>query len=143
VFLFNEETGEISANPSYEGALAIFDLPLDSALADPVKAEQYLSERNIEGDRSSEENGGESSAESGMVFMSGGEIDWESAVPISSTIKEIIVGTDGIISYTYNTDEYGGGTISALFMDCFDDSGEAQAVTVYIMRSEGPDGILD
>jgi hypothetical protein len=41
-FLYNELTGEISINPDYHGASAIFDLPLDEALADREKAEQYL-----------------------------------------------------------------------------------------------------
>jgi RNA polymerase sigma-70 factor (ECF subfamily) len=41
-FLFDEVSGEISYNPDYEGASAIFDLPLDKSLADPEKAEKFL-----------------------------------------------------------------------------------------------------
>lgn len=41
-FLFNEQTGEIKANPDYEGASVVFDLPLNKALANPEKAQQYL-----------------------------------------------------------------------------------------------------
>jgi hypothetical protein len=41
-FLFDEVSGEISFNPDYEGASAIFDLPIDKSLADPEKAEIFL-----------------------------------------------------------------------------------------------------
>jgi hypothetical protein len=41
-FLFNEDTGEVAINPAHDGASAIFDLPLDRSLADPIKAEQYI-----------------------------------------------------------------------------------------------------
>lgn len=41
-FSFDETTGEISVNPDYNGASAVFDLPIDESLADPELAEQYL-----------------------------------------------------------------------------------------------------
>ncbi|MCI8916027.1 MAG: sigma-70 family RNA polymerase sigma factor [Oscillospiraceae bacterium] len=41
-FLFDPETGEIAANPDYPGLSVVLDLPLDPALADPVRAEEYL-----------------------------------------------------------------------------------------------------
>jgi len=41
-FLYNNQTGEISVNPDYDGASAVFDLPIDPTLADPFKAEQYI-----------------------------------------------------------------------------------------------------
>lgn len=41
-FLMDQETGEIAANPDYPGLSVVFDLPLDPALADPVRAEEYL-----------------------------------------------------------------------------------------------------
>ena len=41
-FVVNVPTGELSANPDYIGASAVFDLPLDKALANPEKAKQYL-----------------------------------------------------------------------------------------------------
>jgi hypothetical protein len=40
--LLDEQTGEIKANPDYDGACAVFELPVDPKLADPEKAEQYL-----------------------------------------------------------------------------------------------------
>lgn len=41
-FSFDEETGVLTANPEYSGSSAVFDLPVDRALANPAKARQYL-----------------------------------------------------------------------------------------------------
>jgi len=41
-YIFNEESGEITPNPEFDGVSVLFDLPLDISLADPVKAQQYL-----------------------------------------------------------------------------------------------------
>ncbi|GHU51043.1 hypothetical protein FACS1894127_7050 [Clostridia bacterium] len=48
VFSFDKGTGEISVNPSYDGASAVFDLPIDKALADPEKAAKFLENKQIE-----------------------------------------------------------------------------------------------
>ena len=49
-FIWNEQTGDIEANPNFNGSSAVFDLPLDKKLADPVKAEQYLKDLFPESD---------------------------------------------------------------------------------------------
>ncbi|HBD63072.1 MAG TPA: hypothetical protein DC038_01420, partial [Clostridiales bacterium] len=41
-FIFNEKTGELKSNPDFEGTSAVFDLPIDKALANPEKSQQYL-----------------------------------------------------------------------------------------------------
>ena len=41
-FSWNEQSGEIKANPNFSGASAVFDLPIDQRFADPTKAEQYM-----------------------------------------------------------------------------------------------------
>lgn len=41
-FDYDESSGEVRANPSYNGACALFDLPLDASKADPKKADAYL-----------------------------------------------------------------------------------------------------
>ncbi|MEW9096278.1 MAG: hypothetical protein AB2417_14455 [Clostridiaceae bacterium] len=43
-FNYNEETGEISPDTNYNGANALFNLPLDKTKADHEKAEKYLKE---------------------------------------------------------------------------------------------------
>lgn len=43
-FNYNEKTGEVTPNPNYDGANALFHLPLDVAKANHEKAEKYLKE---------------------------------------------------------------------------------------------------
>jgi len=43
-FILNEETGEITSNPGFEGVNILFELPLDISLADPKKAQAILNE---------------------------------------------------------------------------------------------------
>jgi hypothetical protein len=40
--IYDEQTGEIRANPDYDGVCAIFELPIDKSRANPEKAEEYL-----------------------------------------------------------------------------------------------------
>ena len=49
---YNEEDGSISRNTEYQGLNALFDLELDSSLADPIKAQALIDEINspTEGD---------------------------------------------------------------------------------------------
>lgn len=41
-YVFDEETGKITRNESYEGCNALFMLPLDASKADPGKAQAYV-----------------------------------------------------------------------------------------------------
>jgi hypothetical protein len=41
-FILNEVTGEITSNPNFTDVNALFDLPLDISLADPVRAQQFI-----------------------------------------------------------------------------------------------------
>lgn len=41
-FLFDEATGEIAANPDFQGASAVFELPVDPSLADPETAREIV-----------------------------------------------------------------------------------------------------
>ena len=41
-FILNEQTGELSVNPDYDGTSILFDLPIDKSLADPEKAQAFL-----------------------------------------------------------------------------------------------------
>jgi hypothetical protein len=46
-FLFDEKTGELKANADYDSASVVFELPLDKALANPQKAEEYLNSLDL------------------------------------------------------------------------------------------------
>jgi len=41
-FHFNDQTGEITVSPDFDGSNAVFHLPFDSSLADPVRAAEIL-----------------------------------------------------------------------------------------------------
>jgi hypothetical protein len=123
VFKFNEQTGEISVNPNYGGASAVFDLPIDQSLADPVRAEHYLSD--LLTPTADEEN--QPSREQDEWALA-----WEKAVPVASTVKELNVSDDGEMVYEY---AYGGseGTVSKLYNDYFKDNREAQSMIVAVI----------
>ena len=53
---YDEATGEISRAEDYKGVNALFELPLDPALADPEAAEEYLAPLTGEGEDASEED---------------------------------------------------------------------------------------
>ena len=124
-FIYNEQTGEIKANPNYDGASAVFDLPIDKSLADPEKAEQYLKNMYQQPD---EDNADE-------VSNLWDNVDWDKAVPITSTVKELTVDAKGKITYTFDF-EYGSGTISRQFDDCFVKNQKAQSIIVSHMASD-------
>ncbi|GHU79692.1 hypothetical protein FACS1894191_3090 [Clostridia bacterium] len=153
-FILNEKTGEITANPNFAGASVIFDLPIDKALANPVKAQQYLDELLgdsddvddadvVIGDGVFEASGNADNIDAGADKAHGGEIaftddvhdfgsiDWDRAIPISSTIKQLSVNANGVIAYSINYEKYGGIVkASALFDKCFVDNGTAQSKIV-------------
>ena len=41
-YLLDEQTGELSVNPDYDGTNILFELPIDKSLADPEKAQAFL-----------------------------------------------------------------------------------------------------
>jgi hypothetical protein len=63
-------------------------------------------------------------------------VDWDKSVPIVSTVKELTVSEAEIISYTFTTDKYGSGTISADFNDIFVKNQPAQSVIIQEFASD-------
>ena len=43
-FIFDASTGELRANPDFDGSSVVFELPIDVSFADPARAEEILSE---------------------------------------------------------------------------------------------------
>lgn len=125
-FQYNESTGEITANKGYSGACALFPLALDKALANPEKAQEYLD--GLFAPPSDAEEADE-------MPDPWKDVDWDEAQPVASTVKELSVGADGMLSYTFSTDEYGGGTVTAKFSDCFSDEKKAQSSIVQLLAS--------
>jgi hypothetical protein len=46
-FIWDEETGDVKANPDFIGGSAVFDLPIDKSLANPEKANEWLENNQI------------------------------------------------------------------------------------------------
>ncbi|MFT3984010.1 MAG: DUF4179 domain-containing protein [Lachnospiraceae bacterium] len=126
-FVYNEQTGEVDANKSFDGASAVFNLEMDPSLADPEKAADYLAQISD----SSETNSSEEETNWETIA------NWEEATTVEGTKKELSIATDGTITYTYETEDYGSGTITYLSTDCFTDDPAAQSKIVnYMMADE-------
>jgi len=121
-FIYDDQTGELKANPDYDGSSVVFDLPLDKKYADPERAEQYLNSLYTPSGDNENSNGDVTSNDI-----------WDNAKAVDSTVRELTVGANGVINYTYDC-EYGSGTITAIFDDCFVDSKTAQSKIVSIMQ---------
>jgi RNA polymerase sigma factor (sigma-70 family) len=126
VFKFNEQTGEISVNPNYSGASAIFDLPIDRSLSDPVEAEQYLND--LCAPDADEEN--LSPREQDELTL-----EWGKAVPVASTIRELNINDDGEVAYEYAY-EGAEGTVSIPYNYHFKNDGGAQSVIVSVINDD-------
>ena len=93
-FTYDEETGEITTNPDYSGACALFDLPLDPAKADRAKADAYL-ETLLE---PWEDDSQESSAATGTG-------DWADAIANGTVVpgseQAVTYDEDGMAHYSF------------------------------------------
>ncbi|WP_315116217.1 hypothetical protein [uncultured Clostridium sp.] len=91
-FNYNEKTGEISPNTNYNGANALFNLPLDIRKADYEKAEKYLKELLKEPKVDS-------------TVSEEAAIDWEkkfaNGVAIPESIKKVTYDKNGFACYEY------------------------------------------
>ncbi len=86
-YIFDEQSGEITANPDYEGINVLFDLPIDPAKADSEKVDEYLQRiENPEENEVSDEDNSSSGGETDFFEMTkeevaaGGELIFEDIV---------------------------------------------------------------
>ncbi len=115
-FNYDEETGEISPNPDYNGVNILFDLPLDVKKADHDKAEKYLQElyggsENPDDNEMSDFNWEKAAAE---VL--------ENGVVIPESVKEVTYDADGLACY-----EYDGGSDKVRVDNLFEE-GQTSAI---------------
>ncbi len=116
-FNYNEKTGEISVNPDFDGANAIFDLPLDTKKADHDKAEKYLQEllKEPEGDSASGQNPENTGSDKKQAESEPGEgkpyldlkKEAENGVLIPESVKEVTVDEDGMAYYEFGSAKVG------------------------------------
>lgn len=150
---FNEETGEITPNPEFDGVNVLFDLPLDPLKADPEKAEKYLqelySEDNLDDSESDSENfilnNSDSSdfnvfdaIENGNMadLLAPENLDalMEVSILIPESVKEVSCTDEGLLVYEYEGSRMVGDEL-AFFPEGFIGMSGARGL------SEGENGI--
>lgn len=130
---FDEVTGEISRNESYEGLNALFDLPLDESKANPDEAKAYMDSLFGEDEA---ESSNENTAAGETENIAGNDLDVpaevknlvdnltsENVEEYGSLVKSIVCTPDreGYITCDWELEGRGGGSettlVSALFSD--------------------------
>ncbi|MFX3634536.1 MAG: hypothetical protein ACE3L7_15695 [Candidatus Pristimantibacillus sp.] len=103
-FAYNESTGEVSAKTDYKGISILFDLPLDKAKADPVKAEAYLEQLlqvpsvDTKADSNASVSDEEAEVASKVEYLKN---KISEGTPIPESIKEVTYDDQGLINYKY------------------------------------------
>ena len=122
-YIYDMKTGDISRNTDFDGANALFTLPIDVNKADPEASKTYLEELEKAWHAPSEpieRNEADLSVKNFMKKFTPENID-EYAVPIESTRMICPIYGDGLISYEYELESGAGGSgtqdVSTLFPD--------------------------
>ena len=153
-YVYNAETGEMRRNESYTGVNALFRLPVDASKADPAAAEAYLKALDDDTDQMEEpveKDAVDLSVEAFMEKLTPENID-EYAAPVEATRQTCTVDEDGLVHYSYKTDnDEGGGAqafdmlfpdgragISPVFGCSYSESGLADlCIDVFILNEDG------
>ena len=99
---YDESTGEITRAEDYKGVNALFELPLDPALADPEAAEEYLAPLTGEEEEASDEDAyllGSKEADAFMEKVTPDNID-QYAERIEDSVQTFGADEDGLM-YKY------------------------------------------
>ena len=117
---YDEATGEISRNSSYDGVNALFNLPLDKSKADPKAVEAYIKNMEAEQENPDESDVEVTEMDEWISKITPENID-EYAVRVEETVQELKPDKDG---YLYTEFEYNGssGSLMNLFSDMFPDA---------------------
>ncbi len=117
---YDEATGEISRNSSYDGVNALFKLPLDQAKADPKAVEAYIKNMEAEQESPDESDVEVTEMDEWIRNITPENID-EYAVRVEETVKVLTPDKDGHINSEF---EYNGSSGSAtnIFSELFPDA---------------------
>ena len=102
-YVYDEATGEMSRNDSYDGVNALFSLPVDKSKADPEAAAAYLKafeESMNTPDEPIEKDAVDLSVEDFMNKLTPENID-EYAEPIESTRQTCTIDAEGYVHYSF------------------------------------------
>ncbi len=94
-YLFDEQSGEITANPDHEGVNVLFNLPVDPAKADSARVDEYLARfENPEDDENSNDGNTAEGGEDYFLTMTK-----EDAAAMGDLVYEDVVGTNSDDAY--------------------------------------------
>lgn len=137
-FHYDEKTGEITPNENYDGANALFELPLDASKANPEEAEQYLQQLLTPDDSSTsvqaeqnENTEAKLTDELGRKTMEEWEQHAAEGVVIPESIKEVTYLEDNMIYYGYE-----GYEVRMTLEGLFDDSELEASRLISVSQSE-------
>lgn len=102
-YIYDESTGEMSRNASYDGVNALFSLPVDKSKADPEAAESYLKafEESMNApDEPIEKDAADLSVEEFMNRLTPENLD-AYAEPIESTRQTCTIDAERNVHYSY------------------------------------------
>ncbi len=124
-YQFDEVSGKITRNESYDGLNALFDLPLDASKADPKAAAEYIKsidspDNALSEEISSEKSDLELAADEFAAKLTPENID-EYAKPEESTRKVLTPDAEGFIQYEYDLEGLSGGSGTSLASNLFPD----------------------
>lgn len=97
-FNYNEQTGEVTPNAGYNGANALFDLPLDIKKANYEEGQKYLDSLYSEDKTEAEE---EKELKTQLTVVQDLETLMEKAELIEASVKEVTYDEAGFVTYEY------------------------------------------
>ncbi|MCI9426943.1 MAG: hypothetical protein HFI81_04210 [Eubacterium sp.] len=123
-YSYDETSGVISRNETYDGLNALFTLSLDASKADPAAAEEYIKKIDngtFDQTETEIELNGEEKEVSEFINKLTPENLNEYAVPIEDSKQTLTPDKDGVLSYEYNLENGTGGSGTVNLKDLFPD----------------------
>lgn len=125
-YTFNEETGEIRRNESYDGLNALFELPLDPSKADPKAAAEYIKSIDAPDSESTEDTDVEGPEPNSDIeaFISQLTPDnlADYATPVESSIQTGMPDEEGSFHYECDLGDRGGASGTIGVQEIFPDN---------------------
>lgn len=139
-YSYDDATGEMARNETYDGVNALFTLPLDASKADPKAAAAYLEEFKASWDSQSGSAGQDAADMEVDAWIAMVSADMENigkyAAPVESSTQRITPDKDGNFSYQLNPGNAGNANVAETF-------GNAPGGTSVINGYSYSDGLAD
>jgi hypothetical protein len=116
-FDYNAETGLTTPNPDFDGAAAVFEIPFDPALGDPVKAAEYWAE--FESGMTADVPMPERPAEIAEMEFIRDNVDWTDVTVVEGSAKILTPDAEGFVTYEYKISDDGAGGRSKFLLDAY------------------------